>query len=51
MSGFHIDLSHKYRTINGYENMFFKDSRNYQCYRLCTWGLAKTEDDTIITIY
>lgn len=46
LSGFHIDLSQKYRTINGYENIIFKDSWNNQCYRLCTWGLAKTEDVT-----
>ena len=46
LSGFHIDLSQKYRTINGYENIIFKDSWNNQCYRLCTLGLAKTEDVT-----
>ena len=44
LSGFHIDLSQKYRTIDGYENIIFKDSWNNQCYRLCTWGLVKTED-------
>ena len=46
LSGFHIDLSQKYRTIDGSENIIFKDSWNNQCYLLCTWGLVKTEDVT-----
>ena len=44
LSGFHIDLSQKYRTIDDHENIIFKDSRSNQCYRLCSWGLVKTED-------
>ncbi|MBR3104333.1 MAG: hypothetical protein IKH46_10990 [Lachnospiraceae bacterium] len=44
LSGFHIDFTQKYRTIDGYENIVFKDSWNQQCYRLCAWGLVKTEN-------
>ena len=44
LSGFHIDLSQKYRSIEDYENIIFKDSWDNQCYRLCSWGLVKTED-------
>ena len=44
LSGFHIDLSQKYRTIDDHENIIFKDSRSNQCYRLCSLGLVKTED-------
>lgn len=44
LSGLHIDLSQKYRTIDNYENIYFKDSWSKQCYRLCSWGLVKTED-------
>jgi hypothetical protein len=43
-SGFHLDFSQNYRRIDGYENIVFKDSRNDQCFRLCTWGLVKTEN-------
>ncbi len=44
LSGFHIDLSQKYRSIEDHENIIFKDSWDNQCYRLCSWGLVKTED-------
>ena len=44
LSGFHIDLSQKYRSIEDHENIIFKDSWDNQCYRLCLWGLVKTED-------
>ena len=44
LSGFHIDLSQKYRSIENHENIIFKDSWDNQCYRLCAWGLVKTED-------
>ena len=44
LSGFHIDLSQKYRSIEDHENIIFKDSWDNQCYRLCAWGLVKTED-------
>lgn len=44
LSGFHIELSQKYRTVNGYENIAFMDSWSHQCYRLCAWGLVKTEN-------
>ncbi len=46
LSQFHIDFSQDYRTIDGYENIVFKDSWSGQCFRLCTWGLIKTENDT-----
>ena len=39
----HFDFSQDYRSIEGYENIYFKDSRS-KCYRLCSWGLVKTED-------
>ena len=44
LSGFHIDLSQKYQSIKDHENIIFKDSWDNQCYRLCSWGLVKTED-------
>ena len=44
LSRFHIDFSQEYRTIDGYEKIVFKDSWSGQCYRLCTWGLAITEN-------
>ncbi len=44
LSGFHIDLSQKYRSIEDYESIIFKDSWDNQCYRLWAWGLVKTED-------
>ncbi len=37
-------FSQEYRTIDGYEEIVFKDSRSGQCYRLCIWGLAITEN-------
>jgi hypothetical protein len=47
LSGFHIDLSQKYRSIEDYENIIFKDSWDNQCYRLWAWGLVKTEDAAV----
>lgn len=44
LSRFHIDFSQEYRTIDGYEKIVFKDSWSGQCYRLCIWGLAITEN-------
>ena len=44
LSQFHFDFSQDYRSIEGYENIYFKDSWSKQCYRLCSWGLVKTED-------
>lgn len=44
LSQFHIDFSQEYRTIDGYEKIVFKDSWSGQCYRLCIWGLAITEN-------
>lgn len=44
LSRFHIDFSQEYRTIDGYEKIIFKDSWSGQCYRLCIWGLAITEN-------
>ena len=46
LSQFHFDFSQDYRSIEGYENIVFKDSWSGQCFRLCTWGLIKTENDT-----
>ena len=46
LSQFHLDFSQDYRSIEGYENIVFKDSWSGQCFRLCTWGLIKTENDT-----
>ena len=43
-SGFHLDFSQNYRSIDGYENIIFKDTWNDQCFRLCAWGLVKTEN-------
>ena len=42
LSQFHLDLSQDYRSVNGYENIVFKDNGNRQCFRLCAWGLVKT---------
>lgn len=44
LSQFHLDFSQNYRSIDGYENIVFKDFRNNQCFHLCTWGLIKTEN-------
>lgn len=40
----HINFSLSYRTVDGFENIVFKDSYNKQSFRLCPWGLIKTED-------
>ena len=42
LSQFHLDFSQDYRSVDGYENMVFKDSQGNQCFRLCAWGLVKT---------
>lgn len=44
LSQFHLDLSQNYRSIDGYENIVFRDSWNNQCFHLCAWGLVKTEN-------
>ena len=44
LSQFHLDFSQNYRSIDGYENIAFKDSWSNQCFRLCAWGLVKTEN-------
>ncbi|MGN0515076.1 MAG: hypothetical protein ACI4GD_12435 [Lachnospiraceae bacterium] len=44
LSQFHLDFSQDYRSVEGYENIVFKDSWSKQCFRLCAWGLIKTED-------
>ena len=44
LSQFHLDLSQDYRRVDGYENIVFKDPGSDQCFRLCAWGLVKTED-------
>ena len=44
LSQFHLDFTQNYRKIEGYENIVFKDSWNDQCFRLCAWGLIKTDD-------
>ena len=44
LSQFHFDFSQDYRSIDGYENIVFKeDSKSDQCFRLCAWGLIRTE--------
>ena len=44
LSRFHLYFSQNYRSIDGYENIVFKDLRNEQCFHLCAWGLIKTEN-------
>lgn len=44
LSQFHLDFSQNYRSIDGYENIVFKDSWSNQCFHLCAWGLVKTEN-------
>lgn len=44
LSQLHLDFSQKYRSINGYQNIVFKDSYSNQCFQLCAWGLVKTKD-------
>lgn len=44
LSQFHLNFSQKYRSIDGYENIVFKDPWNKQCFHLCAWGLTKTDD-------
>ena len=44
LSQFHLDFSQDYRKIDGYENIVFMDAWSKQCFRLCAWGLVKTED-------
>lgn len=46
LSQFHIDLSLKYKDIEGYEDIVFKDSWNEQCFCLCIWGLKRTESSS-----
>ena len=46
LSQFHFDFSQDYRSIDGYENIVFKDSKSDQCFRLCAWGLIRTESYT-----
>ena len=43
LSQFHLDLSQDYRSIEGYERIVFKDPKSKQCFRLCAWGLVRTE--------
>lgn len=43
LSQFHLDFSQDYRSIDGYENIVFKDPGSDQCFRLCAWGLIRTE--------
>ncbi len=44
LSQFHLDLSQDYRRVAGYENIVFEDNGNKQCFRICAWGLVKTEN-------
>ena len=43
LSQFHFDFSQDYRSIDGHENIVFKDPQSNQCFRLCTWGLIISE--------
>ena len=44
LSRFHLDLSQDYRNVEGYEDIVFKDLKSDQCFRLCAWGLIRTEN-------
>lgn len=44
-SQFHIDFSQSYHSIDGYENIVFKDNWSGQKFRRCIWGLIKKEDE------
>ena len=44
LSKFYLDFSQDYRSVEGYENIVFKDSWSEQFFRLCVWGSMKTED-------
>ena len=37
LSQFHLDLSQDYRSVEGYEDIVFKDPKSKQCFRLCAW--------------
>ncbi len=43
LSQFHFDFSQDYRNVEGYENIVFMDPKSKQCFRLCVWGLVRTE--------
>ncbi len=43
LSQFHFDFSQDYRSVEGYENIVFMDPQSKQCFRLCVWGLIRTE--------
>ena len=43
LSQFHLDFSQDYKDLKGYENIVFKDPKSKKCFRLCAWGLVKTE--------
>ena len=43
LSQFHLDFSQDYKDVKGYENIVFKDPKSKKCFRLCAWGLVKTE--------
>ena len=44
LSQFHFDFSQDYRSVEGYENIVFMDPKSKQCFRLCVWGLVRTEN-------
>lgn len=48
-SEFHIDLSQSYRSIDGYENIVFRDNWSGQKFRRCLWGLIKVNDESEFT--
>ena len=43
LSQFHFDLSQDYKNVEGYENIVFMEPQSKQCFRLCVWGLVRTE--------
>ena len=43
LSQFHFDFSQDYRSVEEYENIVFMDPQSKQCFRLCVWGLVRTE--------
>ena len=43
LSQSHFDFSQDYISVEGYENIVFMDPKSKQCFRLCVWGLVRTE--------
>lgn len=39
----HLDFSQKFRSIDGYEGIVFRDNWNKRDFKRCIWGLIETE--------